>query len=262
MNKIRQPAVAGMFYPAEQQSLRKEIHLYLDDVDTSLPQTPKAIIVPHAGYIYSGPVAASAYKQIIPLKDIIKRVVILGPAHRVAFQGLAVPEAEVFRTPLGNIPIDIEAVESISSLPQVIASDQAHLEEHSLEVQLPFLQEVLHDFSLLPLVVGEAQPDEVADVLNKLWGGEETLIVISTDLSHYHEYSAAKQIDSNTSNAIVHLQADRIGYHDACGRNGLNGLITVARQKGLSIDVIDLRNSGDTAGDKNRVVGYGAYVLH
>ena len=265
MNQIRQPAVAGMFYPADKQSLKDEVHQYLDQAHPAHAEQkmiPKGIIVPHAGYIYSGPIAASAYKQIIPFKDTINRVVLLGPSHRVAFSGLAVPESDVFNTPLGNIPIDQEGIQLLSGLSQVITSDQAHRDEHSLEVQLPFLQEILGEFSLIPLVVGEAERHEVAEVINRLWGDEHTLIVISTDLSHFHEYNEAKQLDLATSDAIVNLKPDLIGYDDACGRNGLKGLLTVAKEKNLYVDILDLRNSGDTAGDKSRVVGYGAYVIH
>lgn len=262
MNQIRQPAVAGMFYPADKQLLKDDIHQYLNQAHGEQVISPKAIVVPHAGYIYSGPIAASAYKQIIPLKDIITRVVLLGPSHRVAFTGLAVPESDVFNTPLGNISIDQKGIQLLAGMPQVIASDQAHREEHSLEVQLPFLQEILGEFSLIPLVVGDAERHEVAEVINRLWGDEHTLIVISTDLSHYHEYSEAKQLDRTTSDAIENLKPDLISYDDACGRNGLKGMMTVAEEKNLSVDILDLRNSGDTAGDKNRVVGYGAYVFH
>ena len=265
MNQIRQPAVAGMFYPADKQSLKDEVHQYLKQAHpapTGQKMIPKGIIVPHAGYIYSGPIAASAYKKIIPFKDTINRVVLLGPSHRVAFSGLAIPESDVFNTPLGNIPIDQEGIQLLSGLSQVITSDRAHQDEHSLEVQLPFLQEILGEFSLIPLVVGEAERHEVAEVINRLWGDEHTLIVISTDLSHFHEYNEAKQLDRATSDAIVNLKPDLIGYDDACGRNGLKGMLTVAEEKNLSVDILDLRNSGDTAGDKSRVAGYGAYVIH
>ena len=262
MNQIRQPAVAGMFYPADKQSLKADIQQYLQKVTIEPDAVPKAIVVPHAGYVYSGPIAAYAYKQLLPFKDKITRVVLLGPSHQVAFQGLAVPQSDFFKTPLGNIPIDHKGITLLADLPQVIASDQAHLQEHSLEVQLPFLQEVLNEFSLIPLVVGEAERYEVAEVINRLWGDEHTLIVISTDLSHYHNYNEAKQLDSATSDAIVNLKPDLIGYEDACGRNGLKGMLTVAEEKHLSVDLLDLRNSGDTAGDKSRVVGYAAYVIH
>ena len=262
MNKIRQPAVAGLFYPADTDELKNDIHEYLAHAHATLQTHPKAIVVPHAGYVYSGSIAASAYKQIIPFKDKINRVVLLGPSHRVAFSGLAVPASDTFNTPLGNIPIDQKGIQQLAGLTQVIVSDQAHHDEHSLEVQLPFLQEILDDFSLIPIVVGDAERHEVAEVIDRLWGDEHTLIVISTDLSHYHEYSDAKKLDRATSDAIEHLKPDLIGYEDACGRNDLMGMMTVAQEKNLAVDILDMRNSGDTAGDKSRVVGYGAYVFH
>ena len=262
MSQIRQPAVAGMFYPADAQILKADIHQYLQQVETVSGDVPKAIVVPHAGYVYSGPIAASAYKQILPFKDKITRVVLLGPSHQVAFHGLAVPQSDFFNTPLGNIPIDHKGIGLLAGLPQVITSDQAHLQEHSLEVQLPFLQEVLSEFTLIPIVVGDAERNEVAEVINRFLDDEHTLIVISTDLSHYHNYNEAKQLDSATSDAIVNLKADLIEYEDACGRNGLKGMLTVAEEKHLTVDLLDLRNSGDTSGDKSRVVGYGAYVIH
>lgn len=262
MSQVRQPAVAGMFYPGDKPTLENDIQQYLDEANYGRDIIPKAIVVPHAGYVYSGPIAASAYKQIIPIKDKINRVVLLGPSHRVAFNGLAVPESDIFNTPLGDIQIDKEGIQLLADLPQVMASDRAHSEEHSLEVQLPFLQEILDDFTLIPLVVGDAEQDDVAEVIEKLWGDEHTLIVISTDLSHYHEYTEAKRIDRLTSDAIINIKPDLISYDDACGRNGLKGMLTVAKDKNLSVDILDLRNSGDTAGDKSRVVGYGAYVFH
>lgn len=265
IHHIRPPAVAGMFYPSDETTLKNDIHVYLQQAhnEAKTPAViPKAIVVPHAGYIFSGPVAASAYQHLIPLKHKIKRVVLLGPCHRVAFNGLAVPESDTFNTPLGDIKIDQSGIQQIEDLGQVITSEQAHRDEHSLEVQLPFLQEVLDDFTLIPLVVGNAKPAEVAEVINRLWGDEHTLIVISTDLSHYHDYHQAKLLDRSTSDAIANLKPDLIDYDDACGRNGLKGLMAVASEKHLSVDILDLRNSGDTAGDKDRVVGYGAYAFH
>jgi len=261
--KTRLPAVAGLFYPADAAILRQDIHQYLDQVKAiTSTAIPRAIIVPHAGYVYSGVVAASAYKQLILFKEKINRVVLLGPSHRVAFAGLAVPESDTFNTPLGNIPVDKNAVTKLLAMPQVIALERAHRDEHSLEVQLPFLQEILGDFSLVPLVVGEAERFDVAEIINLFLDDDNTLIVISTDLSHYHEYDAANKIDRATSDAIVHLQPERIGYEDACGRNGLNGMLTVAEQKQLTVKLLDLRNSGDMSGSTERVVGYGAYVIH
>ena len=259
MTSVRNPAVAGLFYPSDPRELRAMIAGFLGAV--SAGTAPKAIIVPHAGYIYSGAVAASAYARVKSAHGRITRVVLLGPAHRVGFHGLALPGADYFMTPLGRIPVDQEAVKKISSLHQVHVMVAAHAQEHSLEVQLPFLQEVLGEFSLVPLVVGDAEPGEVAEVLDLLWGGPETLIVISSDLSHYHDYQTAQQLDRATSQAIEQLRPEDIDYDHACGRNPVNGLLHVARRLGLKAKTIDLRNSGDTAGSHDRVVGYGAYVF-
>lgn len=233
---------------------------YLSDAATDA-KPPKAIIVPHAGYIYSGPIAASAYARLIKAHDRITRVVLIGPSHRVAFRGLAVSRAETFSTPLGNVPVDQAAVQSIVQLPFVEYLDQAHTYEHSLEVQLPFLQEVLDNFEIVPIVAGDATPEQVSQVLDALWGGDETLIVISSDLSHFHDYATAQQLDKSTSRAIEHLQYEQLAFDSACGKVPVSGMLKLARKKSLSVKTIDLRNSGDTAGDKDRVVGYGAYVI-
>ena len=258
MNRL--PAVAGTFYPANPQQLHQMLDQYLNDAETG-GKVPKAIIAPHAGYIYSGPVAASAYARLKKAHDRITRVVIIGPSHRVAFSGLAVSQAQSFITPLGFIPVDQEAVAAIARLPFVDYLEQAHTHEHSLEVQLPFLQEMLDDFKIVPIVAGDATPEQVSQVIEALWGGDETLIVISSDLSHYHDYESAKQLDKATSSAIEHLQYERLGPDSACGKVPVSGLLKLAREKSLTIKAIDLRNSGDTAGDKNSVVGYGAYVI-
>ncbi|MBI3570916.1 MAG: AmmeMemoRadiSam system protein B [Gammaproteobacteria bacterium] len=260
MTSVRNPAVAGLFYPDDPQALRGMLADYLGAVHAK-DAVPKAIIAPHAGYIYSGPVAASAYARVKPARGRVTRVVLFGPAHRVGFHGLALSSADYFLTPLGRIAVDQEAVKKISDLPQVYVMDAAHAQEHSLEVHLPFLQEVLGEFSLVPLVVGDAEPGEVAEVFDLLWGGPETLIVISSDLSHYHDYKTAQRLDQATSQAIEQLRIEDIRYDDACGRNPVNGLLHVARRRGLKARTVDLRNSGDTAGSHDRVVGYGAYVF-
>lgn len=260
MSQIRQPAVAGSFYPADPQQLRHVIHTYLDEADTK-DSTPKALIVPHAGYIYSGVVAASVYKLLKPRHNTIRTVVLLGPSHRVGFRGVAVPSTDYFATPLGNVAVDQKKIADISDLSFVQTMDDAHALEHSLEVQIPFLQEVFDDFSIVPIVVGDAAPVEVGEVLERLWGGPDTLIVVSSDLSHYHDYETARDMDSATSAAIEHLDTERIGYQSACGRIPINGLLTVAYKLGLTANTVDLRNSGDTAGSKDSVVGYGAYVF-
>jgi AmmeMemoRadiSam system protein B len=254
-----------MFYPGDKTELHHLVETYLQEAlhkQSETDEAPKAIIVPHAGYIYSGPVAASAYARLLPARDQISRVILLGPSHRVAFQGLASSSATHFVTPLGQIPLDRELIEKLQSFQQVKQLDQAHALEHSLEVHLPFLQEVLADFSLVPLVVGDTQPQDVAEVLEAAWGGPETLIVISSDLSHYHDYETARQMDQATSRAIEALQPEAIQYDDACGRNPLNGLLELAKRKGLHAETIDLRNSGDTAGPRDQVVGYGAYLIN
>lgn len=260
MQSVRPPAVAGTFYPSDPKRLKAMIHEFLEAAEPG-GALPKAIIAPHAGYIYSGAVAASAYRRLAQGRSKIRRVVLIGPSHRVAFRGLAVSSADGFATPLGIIPLDRVAVESVLDLPFVQVLDQAHADEHSLEVQLPFLQEVLETFSLVPIVVGDAEPAEVDQALDRLWDGEETAVVISSDLSHYHDYVTARRMDQATSAAIEALHPERIGYHDACGRLPVNGLLLEAKKRGLRGQTIDLRNSGDTAGTKDSVVGYGAYVF-
>ncbi len=228
---------------------------------SGLAYTPKAIIVPHAGYIYSGPVAASAYHPLHAAGGHINRVVLLGPSHRVPFHGLASCQASHYATPLGLITLDRASLDRLESMPQVTVNDAAHIPEHSLEVQLPFLQYVLDDFELIPLLVGDADEREVADVLDELWGDRHTLIVISSDLSHYHDYTTAQRLDQNTSRAIETLNPTAISYEDACGRNPVNGLLHIAKRRAMHVETVDLRNSGDTAGPRDQVVGYGAYLF-
>jgi AmmeMemoRadiSam system protein B len=261
---IRRPAVAGSFYPADPRELRAAVKAYLESAEgdgANGASAPKAIIAPHAGYIYSGPIAATAYKRIAGARGKIKRVVLLGPAHRVGFRGLALSSAGRFATPLGDIPVDLEAARTIADFPGVLVLDEAHAREHSLEVHLPFLQEVLGDFSLVPIAVGEASADDVARVIDALWGGPETLIAVSSDLSHYSDYATARELDSETSRAIVALRPEDIGFEQACGRRPVNGLLVAAKRRGLRVSLVDLRNSGDTAGDRSEVVGYGSYIF-
>jgi AmmeMemoRadiSam system protein B len=257
---IRPPAVAGMFYPADAAELAREIQSYLAAVPATQAPAPKGLIVPHAGYVYSGAVAASAYALLSLARKTIRRVVLLGPAHRVPVRGLALPVAEAFATPLGGVRIDAEGAAAALKLPQVTASDVAHNLEHSLEVQLPFLQTVLDDFTLLPFAVGAATPTQVAEVLDLLWGGPETLILISSDLSHFHTYASAQDIDQGTVGEILALEPS-IEHEQACGATPINGLLLCARRRGMAIELLDLRNSGDTAGDRSRVVGYASFAL-
>ena len=260
---VRPPAVAGMFYPGDARALAAEIDDLMGGVEQLAPRLgfPKALVVPHAGYIYSGAVAARAYDDIAPAGGIVKRVVLLGPVHRVAVRGLALPGAEFFDTPLGRIPIDQAAVQALQGLPQVVTSAPAHAMEHSLEVQLPFLQKALGEFALVPLAVGNASVAEVAAVLERLWGGAETLVVISTDMSHYHAYDEARRIDGATIERIAGF-ATNINHDEACGATPLNGLLHLSKKKNLKIKLLAACNSGDTAGGRGQVVGYSSFGVY
>ena len=261
MGVVRHAAVAGQFYQNDAVNLRSTIETYLADVSTGFSGIPKALIAPHAGFVYSGPIAASAYATLQPIRDKINRVILLGPCHRVAVQGLALSEAYAFETPLGEIQTDIDAISQIIDLPQVQVFEATHAHEHSLEVHLPFLQVMLDDFKLVPLVVGQSTPEDVAEVLDILWGDEETLVVISSDLSHYLEYQNACDLDQKTCQAIENKDPLSIGKNGACGRYPIGGLLKVAKRRGMSVTTLDVRNSGDTAGPKDRVVGYGSWVF-
>ncbi len=248
---VRPPAVSGLFYPGDAVELEETVRRYLAGARPNGP-TPVALIAPHAGYVYSGPVAATGYAAV---RGAIERVVLLGPAHRYPLRGLAAHSADAFLTPLGPIPVETP------SLPHTKTLDAAHAGEHSLEVHLPFLQVVLGDFTLTPLVVGDARPNEVRDVLEHLWGGPETLLVISSDLSHFHDYDTAVRLDRATATAIEELRPEAIGPHEACGCRGIGGLLRIAQEKRLQAETLDLRNSGDTAGPRNEVVGYGTFAF-
>jgi AmmeMemoRadiSam system protein B len=262
MHTVRPPAVAGLFYPADPAELATGVRTLLEagQVVTGT-RVPKALIVPHAGYVYSGPVAAMAYARLRPLAGRITRVVLLGPVHRVPVQGLALPQSTCFATPLGDIPLDTEAMARLAGLPQVVISERAHAMEHSLEVHLPFLQSVLGSFRLLPLAVGDATPAQVAEVLEQVWGGPETLVVISSDLSHFLPYREAQRIDRETVQHVLALTPD-LDHHAACGATPVNGLLEFAGHHPLQAELIDLRNSGDTAGDRARVVGYASIAFY
>jgi AmmeMemoRadiSam system protein B len=261
MQTIKPPAVAGLFYPADPELLHQDIQHFLSSAHRSNLSHPKALIAPHAGYVYSGPIAGSAYATLDAVKEAISRVIILAPAHRVAFRGIAYCSATHFQTPLGLIPVDLSALAQITDLPTVMKNNEAFQEEHSIEVHLPFLQEILNEFSIVPILVGEASAEQVATVLEKLWGGTETLVVISSDLSHYLDYDSARKMDQDTTQAIESLHPDALTYHSACGRTPISGLLLCAKRYGLNVNTLDLRNSGDIAGSHDRVVGYGAYVF-
>ncbi len=266
---VRNPAIAGLFYPAAGDALRRQLDDLLAGAD-ALPAAPvpagcspfpKAIIAPHAGYIYSGTTAARIYARLKPWRTQIRRVVLLGPTHRVSVNGLALPSVTHFRTPLGDIPLDDAGLRALRELAGVSVNDAAHAREHSLEVHLPFLQTVLDSFTLLPVAVGQATPEQVAAALSQVWGSEDTLIVISSDLSHFHPYAEAQQLDRATVDAILALRSDLTGSQ-ACGCRPVSGLTLLARERGLTPVLIGLCNSGDTAGDRQRVVGYASFAFH
>lgn len=263
MDSVRPAAVAGAFYPDDPVQLDGDIADLLDGVASFDPplRFPKALVVPHAGYIYSGAVAARAYDELAPGRGIVKRVILLGPTHQVAVRGLALPAALSFATPLGNVPVDQAALRLVADLPQVVASDAAHQFEHALEVQLPFLQKILGEFSVVPIAVGRASAQEVVQVLERLWGGRETVVLISTDLSHFHAYDEARRIDRSTITRIASLVPD-ISHEEACGATPLNGLIAFAGARKLSLRLLSACNSGDTAGGKAQVVGYSSFALY
>ena len=266
MVDVRPPAVAGAFYPKQASALSFDVMAMLTQArqqvqasEQQLP-TPKALIVPHAGYLYSGAMAARAYARLAAGHPHIHRVVLLGPVHQVPVRGLALPGVDVFQTPLGPVALDQAAMARVATLPQVVVSQAAHAQEHALEVQLPFLQSVLDDFQLVPLAVGDATPAEVAEVLALLWGGPETLIVVSSDLSHYLPYRAAQLCDAATVQTMLDL-GSTLTHAQACGGVCINGLMLAARQHHLQPTLLGLCNSGDTVGDKTRVVGYAALAL-
>jgi AmmeMemoRadiSam system protein B len=249
-----------MFYPDDPQELRTAVVGLLSAHRAAAP-APKALIVPHAGYVYSGAVAAAGFARLAPEAHRITRIVLFGPAHRVAVRGLAAPGADAFATPLGPVAVDRDAIAAVAELPGVVVDDAPHALEHSLEVQLPFLQRVLGDFKIAPFAVGDADPAEVAAVMDRLWGGPETRIVVSSDLSHYLSSAEARRIDAATAAAIEQLDPAAIGEDQACGRLPIAGLLRVAQERRLNVERLALCNSGDTAGPKSRVVGYGAWAF-
>lgn len=263
--RIRPAAVAGMFYPGDAKTLAGTVDALLEEAASAAGEAPgpvpKALIVPHAGYVYSGPIAATAYARLVALRGRIRRVVLLGPAHREWIDGMALPEADALETPLGRIPVDADAVRTLARFPEVVVSGRPHAQEHSLEVQLPFVQRVLGDVPVVPIVVGGASPEAVARVLDALWGGDETLILVSSDLSHYLSSDEARDVDRDTARSILGLHAD-VDHDHACGATPVDGLLLEAKRRGMRTELLDLRNSGDTAGSRDRVVGYGAFAFH
>lgn len=262
MSRVRPPAVAGLFYPQDALELRRIVAAHIDACPApDAPRPPKALIVPHAGYPYSGPVAGCAYRLLRDSHARVRHVVLLGPSHRVPMRGLAVPSVDSFATPLGEVPLDTANRQRLRELGLVGISDAPHAAEHSLEVQLPFLQVVLDEFDILPIAIGLSPPEQVARALDGAWNGSDTLVLVSSDLSHYHTYEEARLLDGKTSQAILERRSD-LPDEQACGARAINGLMQVARRRGLAVELLDQRNSADTAGDRSRVVGYGSFALY
>jgi MEMO1 family protein len=259
--RVRPPAVAGQFYPDDPDELRAEVNRYLTATPGPPGAMPKAALVPHAGYMFSGPIAGAVYACLAGGREVVRRVVLLGPSHRAAFAGLACSSASAFASPLGEVPVDEAALDQVRSLPQVMTLDAAHAQEHSLEVQLPFLQTVFSQFKLTPLLVGDATAIEVSQVLEVLWGGVETCLVVSSDLSHFLDYRTAQKVDRAAAAAIESLNGDELSGDQACGSRPIRGLLRAAKDHGLRCRVVDLRNSGDTSGRRDRVVGYGGFIF-
>jgi AmmeMemoRadiSam system protein B len=241
--------------------LQRQVLDLLAEIKVSANIVPKALIAPHAGYVYSGRVAAAAFATLRDRTVSIARVVLIGPAHYVYVRGIAVPTVDAFMTPVGSVPVDMEALSTIDDLPFVTRTDAPHASEHSLEVELPFLQTVLSSFKVVPLVVGDSRPQDVAIVLRQLWGGAETLIVVSSDLSHYHTYETARRLDLATAAAIEHGNWASLGPNQACGCLAVAGLLIETERRGLKARRLELCNSGDTASSHDQVVGYGAWLF-
>ncbi len=260
-SQTRPAALAGSFYPASAHALDRMVDEFLSEARPGRTDDPQAVIAPHAGYMYSGPIAGSSFRSWVQASAKISRIILIGPSHYVYFDGLALPSHAQFTTPFGDVPVDMEAVKKLCELPQVQVFDPAHEQEHCLEVELPFLQRTLRDFQIVPLVVGETSDEEICEVLDLLWGGTETRFVISSDLSHYHGYEAARRLDRATADHIMAKRGSQLSGNHACGYRAIRGLLTAAEAHGLTAEAVDLRNSGDTAGPRDRVVGYGAFLF-
>jgi AmmeMemoRadiSam system protein B len=258
--QVRAMAVAGRFYPAEAEELRQAVEGFIARAADGERGGVRAIVAPHAGYLYSGPIAGVAFRAIAALKGEVRRVVVIGPAHHVGFRGIAVASATHFATPLGNIPLDRAAIDSLADLRQVVINDAAHAPEHALEVELPFLIATLGLLPIVPLLIGRASDEDVVAVLQRLWDAT-TLVIVSTDLSHYHDDATARRLDGVTAAAVLRRDESRLGPDDACGFRALRALVVEARRRGLVIEQLALGNSGAASGPRAEVVGYGAFAV-
>ena len=262
MEKIKQADVAGMFYPGEEASLRQMVDGFIQKA-LSFDLRPRAIIAPHAGYIYSGSIAGTAYKTIAAVRDQIENVIIMSPAHRFYLRGIALHMADAFATPLGNIPVNIGIVKKIKQFSSVQWEERSFIQEHGLETHLPFIQRAFKPgIKIVPMIVGECQESEVAEILESVWEDPRNFVIISSDLSHFHSYADAKKLDRNTVDLIQNLDSQSLDTEFACGHYPICGLLNLARNRKLKIKALDIRSSGDTAGSKESVVGYGSFAVY
>ncbi len=259
--KNKKADVAGLFYPSEPEELKSMLETFVNTAK-SVNNLTRAVIAPHAGYVYSGPIAGSAYKALYSSKENIKNVIILSPSHNCSFDGVATHSAQAFSTPLGDIEVNQELKEKIASLPFIKELDEAFIREHALEVHLPFIQYVLPHAKILPLVVGQTYPEEIQMLIETLWNDPSNAFVISTDLSHFLSYMQAQKLDSLTAKQFERKLFQEIHHEQCCGYFPVRGMLKFAKEHGLKISTLDLRNSADTAGDKGRVVGYGSFMIH
>jgi len=259
-SRSRPARVAGQFYPGSAENLSRTVSRLLASAETKERSGISGIIVPHAGYVYSGPIAARAFASLPPSRSRFRRCVLVGPSHFVPFKGIAAPSFASFSTPLGEIPVDTVAVKGLLTEGHAVIEDAPHERDHAIEVELPFLQAIYGDLPIIPLLFGFTSARAIAAVIAEVWS-DETLLVVSSDLSHYEDYEAARAHDMRTAESIEAFEESVIGPADACGHLAARGALIEAKRRGLTIERIDLRNSGDTAGDKQSVVGYGAWAI-
>lgn len=258
---VRPASAAGLYYPKDADALHRALEALLARPRPDVARAPKALVVPHSGYSFSGEVAAAAYRTLRPCADAIRHVVLVGPSHRVPMRGLAMPTCQYYSTPFGRVPVGDSARQRLRELGLAGIADAPHALEHSLEVQVPFLQELLRDFDLLPIAVGSAPPEQVARTLEAVWGGPETLVIVTSDLSHHHTHAEALLLDGQTAASILARRSD-LSDAQACGAGGVNGLMEIARRKSLDVALLERGTSGDMAGERSRVVGFASFVLH
>ncbi len=257
---IKECDVAGQFYPKERAQLIEMIENFSSS-EREIIYKPKAIIVPHAGFIYSGDIAAKAYKALIPLVDNYKKIILLSPAHRKSVTGVAYHNARKFACPIGDIPVNAELLSILKTNDSVYNDDEAFNFEHGLETHFPFISYIFRDISFLPLIVGNIDTQKLSDIFNLFWQADDILFIISSDLSHFHNYEICKTLDHETTQHIINLNYEKINHDAACGYYPLCGALKLAKDNNQKCYLLSLKNSGDSIGDKDSVVGYGSFII-